>query len=115
MDLVEENPDIWTSDFRKELTELMVQAVNLEKDFIGDCLPMNAVGLSADEFVYYIDFIADRRLEGVGLRPLNPGIKNPFPWLAELMDIKKEQNFFEGRVTEYQKASALDAVDDAEL
>lgn len=115
MDLVEENPEIWTSEFRKELTELMVEAVDLEKRFICDCLPVNAVGLSAKEFVSYIDFIADRRLEGVGLRPLNPGIKNPFPWLAELMDIEKEQNFFEGRVTEYQKASALEVVDDDEL
>ncbi len=44
----------------------------------------------------------------VGLEPLNPGVENPFPWLAEMMDIKKEQNFFEGRVTEYQKASALE-------
>ena len=67
------------------------------------------------EFKQYIDYIADRRLEGVGLAPLNPGVTNPFPWLAEMMDIKKEQNFFEGRVTEYQKASALGQVDDDEL
>ena len=115
MDLVEENPDIWTQSFRDELTQLMVEAVNLEKEFINDCLPVNAVGLSAEEFTQYIDYIADRRLEGVGLPLLNPGVKNPFPWLAEMMDIKKEQNFFEGRVTEYQKSSALDSVDDDEL
>ena len=58
---------------------------------------------SADEFCQYIDYIADR--QGVGLAPLNKGVENRFPWLAEMMDIKKEQNFFEGRVTEYQKAS----------
>ncbi len=115
MDLVEENPDIWTQSFRDELTQLMVEAVNLEKEFINDCLPVNAVGLSAEEFTQYIDYIADRRLEGVGLPLLNPGVRNPFPWLAEMMDIKKEQNFFEGRVTEYQKSSALDSVDDDEL
>ena len=63
----------------------------------------------------YIDYIADRRLEGVGLAPLNPGVDNPFPWLAEMMDIKKEQNFFEGRVTEYQKASSLEMVCDDDL
>jgi len=107
MDLIEENPDIWTEDFRHELVGLMKEAVELEKAFIRDCLPINAVGLRSDEFMQYIDFIADRRLEGIGLAPINPGIKNPLPWLAELMDIKKEQNFFEGRVTEYQKASAL--------
>jgi ribonucleoside-diphosphate reductase beta chain len=94
MDLVEENPDVWTTEFKEELTDLMRQAVELEKEFIRDCLPVNAVGLSSDEFIQYIDYIADRRLEGVGLKPLNPGVKNPLPWLAEMMDIKKEQNFF---------------------
>ncbi len=115
MDLVEENPDVWTNAFRDELTELMKEAVALEKEFIRDCLPVNAVGLSAEEFQLYIDYIADRRLEGVGLEALHPSTKNPFPWLAEMMDIRKEQNFFEGRVTEYQKASSLLSVDDDEL
>ncbi|RYG38052.1 ribonucleotide-diphosphate reductase subunit beta [bacterium] len=113
--LVAENPDVWTAAFRQELTDLMAEAVRLEKDFIRDCLPVAGVGLSADEFSQYIDFIADRRLESVGLMPLNPGVENPLPWLAELMDIRKEQNFFEGRVTEYQKASSLTTVDDDDL
>jgi len=115
MDLIEENQEIWTPEFKEELRETMAEAVQLEKDFIEDCLPVNSVGLSCEEFTSYIDFIADRRLEGVGLAPLAPGSSNPFPWLAELIDIKKEQNFFEGRVTEYQKASALEAVSDDEL
>ncbi len=76
---------------------------------------MNSVGLSAEDFTQYIDYIADRRLEGVGLAPLASGVKNPLPWLAEMMDIKKEQNFFEGRVTEYQKASSLNVAADDEL
>ena len=87
----------------------------MAKDFIRDCLPVNAVGLSVDEFLTYIDYIGDRRLEGCGLTPLSPGVKNPLPWLAEMMDIKKEQNFFEGRVTEYQKSSALAGASDDEL
>ena len=115
MDLVEENREIWTAEFKEELRQTMAEAVQLEKDFIRDCLPVNAVGLAVDEFVTYIDFIADRRLEGVGLAPLNAGVKNPLPWLAEMMDIKKEQNFFEGRVTEYQKASALNVAADDDL
>lgn len=115
MDLIEENPDVWTADFKEELRDLMREAISLEKDFISDCLPVNSVGLSAEEFCKYIDYIGDRRLEDVGLEPLNSGASNPFPWLAEMMDIKKEQNFFEGRVTEYQKASALGQVDDDEL
>lgn len=115
MDLVHENSDIWTPEFRQDLVDTMQEAVNLEKEFIRDCLPVNAVGLSAEEFLQYIDYIADRRLEGVGLKSLTPGVKNPFPWLAEMMDIKKEQNFFEGRVTEYQKSSVLVGVSDDDL
>lgn len=115
MDLVEENSEIWTPEFRQELRDLMSEAVELEKEFIRDCLPVNSVGLSSAEFESYIDYIADRRLTGLGLDPLNPGTENPFPWLAELMDMKKEQNFFEGRVTEYQKTSALGTVNDDDL
>jgi ribonucleoside-diphosphate reductase beta chain len=115
MDLVEENRALWTPEFKEDLRATMAEAVKLEKDFIRDCLPVNAVGLSIAEFLTYIDYIADRRLEGCGLAPLSGGIKNPLPWLAEMMDIKKEQNFFEGRVTEYQKGSALQAVSDDDL
>jgi ribonucleoside-diphosphate reductase beta chain len=114
-ELVAENPEIWDSAFREELRGLMAEAVALEHAFIDDCLPVEAVGLSAEEFSTYIDYIADRRLEGVGLEPLVGGIENPLPWLAELMDVRREQNFFEGRVTEYQKASALALVADDEL
>jgi ribonucleoside-diphosphate reductase beta chain len=115
MDLVEENREIWTAEFKEELRGLMRDAVALEKEFISDCLPVNAVGLRLDDFLTYIDFIADRRLEGCGLSPLSGGVHNPLPWLAEMMDIKKEQNFFEGRVTEYQKASSLAVASDDEL
>ena len=115
MDLVEENREIWTSDFKEELRETMREAVALEKEFIRDCLPVNAVGLRSDDFVQYIDYIADRRLTGCGLAALTSGVSNPLPWLAEMMDIKKEQNFFEGRVTEYQKSSALETTSDDDL
>jgi ribonucleoside-diphosphate reductase beta chain len=115
MDLVEENPDLWTSEFREELVGIMREAVKLEKEFIRDCLPVNAVGLSADEFEQYIDYIADRRLAGCGLPALSPGVQNPLPWLAEMMDVRKEQNFFEGKVTDYQKASALVQTSDDDL
>lgn len=114
-DLVEENGEIWTDEFRQELTDTMAEAVSLEKEFINDCLPVSSVGLSAEEFCSYIDFIADRRLEGVGLTPLNPGATNPFPWLSETMDLKKEDNFFEKRVSDYQKASSLATVNDDDL
>jgi ribonucleoside-diphosphate reductase beta chain len=115
MDMIEENPDIWTPEFKDDLRATMKEATDLEKAFIRDCLPVSALGLSADEFEQYISYIGDRRLVGVGLAPLNEDSSNPFPWLAEMMDIQKEQNFFEGRVTEYQKASSLESVDDDDL
>jgi ribonucleoside-diphosphate reductase beta chain len=115
MDLVEENKEIWTAQFREELRDLMREGVALEKDFIRDCLPVNSVGLSLDEFLEYIDYIADRRLRGVGLETLNPPITNPLPWLSEIMDSRKEANFFEKKVTDYQKASSLHPVDDDDL
>jgi len=115
MDLIGENMDIWTTEFREDLVGTMKEAIALEKEFIRDCLPVSSVGLSADEFCHYIDYIADRRLEGVGLPQINPGIQNPFPWLSEMMDLRKEQNFFEGKVTEYQKASSLVLADDDDL
>jgi ribonucleoside-diphosphate reductase beta chain len=115
MDLVTENPDIWTEDFREDLRATMAEGIRLEKQFISDCLPVAGIGLNSTDFETYIDYIADRRLESCGLAPLNKSVSNPFPWLAEMMDIKKETNFFEGRVTEYQKASALSNVSDDEL
>jgi ribonucleoside-diphosphate reductase beta chain len=116
LELAAENPEIWTAGFREELRELMREAVSLEQRFIEDCLPVEGVGLSSEDFMTYVDYIADRRLAGVGLEPLRSvALENPLPWLAELMDIRREQNFFEGRVTEYQKASALAVVADEEL
>jgi ribonucleoside-diphosphate reductase beta chain len=114
-DLVDENPDVWTAEYREDLRNTMREAVRLEKKFILDCLPVSAVGLTCDEFTNYIDYIGDRRLEGVGLEPLNPPITNPLPWLSEMMEIKKETNFFEGRVTEYRRAVDLSGVSDDDL
>jgi ribonucleoside-diphosphate reductase beta chain len=115
MDLIDENPDVWTEEFKADLRATMAEGIRLEKEFIRDCLPVSGIGLNADDFEQYIDYIADRRLDSCGLKPLKGDVQNPFPWLAEMMDIKKEQNFFEGRVTEYQKASALGEVDDDDL
>jgi ribonucleoside-diphosphate reductase beta chain len=115
MDLIDENPDLWTAEFREDLVNTMREAVSLEKEFIRDCLPVNAVGLSAEEFERYIDYIADRRLSDCGLPVLTPGVTNPLPWLAEMMDVRKEQNFFEGKVTDYQKASSLAVCSDDDL
>jgi ribonucleoside-diphosphate reductase beta chain len=114
-DLVDENPEIWTEDFREDLRGTMAEAIRLEKQFIRDCLPAAGVGLTVEEFCQYIDYIGDRRLVGVGLEPLHKDIVNPLPWLSEMMEIKKETNFFEGRVTEYRRGVNLAGVSDDDL
>lgn len=107
LDLLRENPDICTAAFRDELVQIMSEGVALEKEFIRDCLPVNAVGLTMAEFERYTDFIADRRLRGCGLPELHPGIQDPLPWLDEVIFMRKEQNFFEGKVTDYQKVASF--------
>lgn len=102
----EENPDLWTPKFQKEISDLVTQATELEIEYSADCLPNGILGLNAGLFRDYVRHIADRRLERIGL-PAQFGAANPFPWMSETMDLSKEKNFFETRVTEYQSASVL--------
>ena len=102
----EENPDAWTESLRGEITDMVKKAVKLEVAYAKDCLPRGIMGLNADLFLEYVQHIADRRLERIGISALF-GSSNPFPWMSETMDLTKEKNFFETRVTEYQSASVL--------
>jgi len=101
-----ESPGIWTPEFQRELRDLIEQAVGLEIAYARDCLPRGLLGLSADLFREYVQYIADRRPERLGLKA-RYGSRNPFPWMSETMDLRKEKNFFETRVTEYQNGGAL--------
>ena len=103
-----ENPDIWTPEFQEEMTQRVRDAVELELAYAEDCLPNGVLGLNAKLFRDYVQFVADRRLERIGLAPQYDGSPNPFPWMSETMDLAKEKNFFETRVTEYQTGGALD-------
>ena len=102
----EENPEIWTKELQQEIVELIQRAVDLEIDYARDCLPRGILGLRASMFIDYVRHIADRRLERIGLKPIYH-TKNPFPWMSETIDLNKEKNFFETRVTEYQHAASL--------
>lgn len=102
-----ENPQLWTSEFRGEIKALMQHAVELEYRYAEDTLPRGVLGLNAGMFKEYLRFIANRRCQQIGLDVLYPGASNPFPWMSEMMDLKKEKNFFESRVTEYQTGGAL--------
>jgi len=101
-----ENPEVWTPEFQVEVNEMIEQAVELEIAYAQDCLPRGILGLNADLFREYAQHIADRRLERIGLKP-RYGSCNPFPWMSETIDLAKEKNFFETKVTEYQAGSAL--------
>jgi ribonucleoside-diphosphate reductase beta chain len=103
-----ENSDIWTPAFREEIRQNIHHVVELEDAFVSDCLPRDVLGLTRSQFSNYIRYIADRRLESVGLDPLYGVEDTPFPWMNEIMDLPKEKNFFESRVTEYQAAIGLD-------
>jgi len=102
----QESPGLWTPGFRQRAIGLVREAVELETDYARDCLPNGVLGLNADLFRSYVEHIADRRLERIGLPP-QYGSPNPFPWMSETIDLPKEKNFFETRVTEYRSAAAL--------
>lgn len=103
----EENPHLWTEEFQEHIINLMDQAVDLEYKYAKSCLPQGILGLTAPMFEDYVQYIANRRLERIGLKPQYPNAKNPFPWMSEVIDLNKEKNFFETRVTEYQSSGSL--------
>jgi ribonucleoside-diphosphate reductase beta chain len=102
-----ENPHLWTAEFREEIRGLLQKGVELEYAYAEDTLPRGVLGLNASMFKEYLRFIANRRCQQIGVDVLYPGATNPFPWMAEMIDLKKEKNFFETRVTEYQTGGAL--------
>jgi ribonucleoside-diphosphate reductase beta chain len=102
-----ENPHLWTQDFKEEMRSLIRDAVELEAQYARDTMPRGILGMNAGMFEEYLHFIANRRCAQIGLAEIYPGASNPFPWMSEVLDLKKEKNFFETRVTEYQTGGAL--------
>ena len=102
----EEQPELWTPEFQQRIIDLVKRAVNLEYTFATTVFPKGIFGMNAQGFKQYIEHIADRRLERVGL-PLQYKVENPFPWMSEAADLNKEKNFFETRVTEYKTGGQL--------
>ncbi len=102
-----ENPQLWTAEFKAEINELFLKAVELEYRYAEDTMPRGVLGLNASMFKGYLRYIANRRATQIGLEALFPNEENPFPWMSEMIDLKKERNFFETRVIEYQSGGAL--------
>jgi len=105
--IIDENPDVWEEGFKKEIIEYIKRAVRLETDYVKECLPNGILGLNTELIRNYVEYLADRRYERLRLPQLY-GSKNPFPWMSEVIDLKKEKNFFETRINEYQTGGALE-------
>ena len=102
-----ENPQLWTKAFQQEAIQMILEGTQLEVEYARDTMPRGVLGMNAAMMEEYLHFIANRRLVQLGLPEQFPGVKNPFPWMSEIMDLRKEKNFFETRVTEYQTGGAL--------
>ena len=102
-----ENPHLWTDELKAEATRMIVEGMLLEVEYAKDTMPRGVLGMNAEMMEDYLKFIANRRLSQIGLEPVNADASNPFPWMSEIMDLKKEKNFFETRVIEYQTGGAL--------
>ncbi|MDI3251456.1 MULTISPECIES: ribonucleotide-diphosphate reductase subunit beta, partial [unclassified Pseudomonas] len=102
-----ENPHLWDAEMKEEATQMILQGTQLEIEYARDTMPRGVLGMNAAMMEDYLKFIANRRLTQIGLKEEYPGTTNPFPWMSEIMDLKKEKNFFETRVIEYQTGGAL--------
>ncbi len=102
-----ENPQLWDDEMKALSSQMILEGTQLEIEYARDTMPRGVLGMNANMMAEYLQFIANRRLAQIGLPEQFPGVKNPFPWMSEIMDLKKEKNFFETRVTEYQTGGAL--------
>ncbi|MFD9700593.1 ribonucleotide-diphosphate reductase subunit beta [Lentzea sp. NPDC059081] len=103
-----ENPHLWNDVFQKEVRTMLAEGCELEIAYGRDTMPGGILGLNADLCEQYMRFITNRRCAQLGLEPVWAQTENPFPWMSEMMDLKKEKNFFETRVIEYQNGGSLE-------
>lgn len=102
-----ENPHLWTAAFKEEVTQMILEGTEIEIEYARDTMPRGVLGMNAAMMEDYLKFIANRRLVQLGLPEQYENRENPFPWMSEIMDLRKEKNFFETRVIEYQTGGAL--------
>jgi len=102
-----ENPHLWSQSFQEEVTQMILEGTQLEIEYAEDTMQRGVLGMNAGMMTEYLQFICNRRLAQLGLPEHFKNVTNPFPWMSEMMDLRKEKNFFETRVTEYQVGGAL--------
>ena len=111
---VQENPESWNEELKRDLYLICATIVDHEDAFIDLAFELGGVeGLDAEQTKKYIRFIADRRLQQLGLETLYNIEKNPLPWLDEMLNAVEHTNFFENRSTEYSKASTTGSWEEA--
>ncbi len=111
---VQENPEIWTEELKRDIYLTCATIIDHEDAFIDLAFEAGAVeGLTSREVKEYIRYIADRRLTQLGLNELFHVSRNPLPWLDDMLNAVEHANFFENRATEYSKASTVGTWEDA--
>ncbi|MEJ2680697.1 MAG: ribonucleotide-diphosphate reductase subunit beta [Gammaproteobacteria bacterium] len=102
-----ENAHLWTKAFQEEVIQMILEGTQLEIEYAHDTMQRGVLGMNSSMMEEYLCFISNRRLAQLGLPEQYHNVQNPFPWMSEIMDLRKEKNFFETRVTEYQVGGAL--------
>ena len=98
---------MWKEEMKENDTHIRLQDTKHENEYDRDNMPRVILWMSVAMMEEYLQFIANRRLVQIGLSEQFEGAANPFPWMSEIMDLRKEKNFFETRVIEYQTGGAL--------
>ena len=99
--ILEENPELLTEDFAAEIRNIVIEGVNLEVEYNKDLFPNGILGLNADYVNQYVQYVADRRLEELGL-PKHYNVTNPAKWMSTATDVFELVNFFEAQNTSYE-------------
>ncbi len=105
--ILEENSDLLTEDFASEIRQIIIDGVNVETTYNKDLFPRGILGLNADYVNQYVQYVADRRLEELGL-PTHYNVTNPAKWMASATDVLELVNFFEQQNTKYEVDSGSD-------
>jgi ribonucleoside-diphosphate reductase beta chain len=96
----EEEPDLFDEEMAGQIRQMMIEGVDAEAQFADDLLGMGVAGLSTSDMRLYLEHVADRRMQRLGLEPIY-GSRNPLAFM-ELQDVQELSNFFERRVSAYQ-------------
>lgn len=115
-ELVNENPELWNEDVKASIYKACTTVIHFEDAFIDLCFSSSGDAvrnLSKEQVRLYIRYLADRRLNQLGLKEVYMIHENPLPWIDEMTGNVEFANFFESRVTEYSRAATTGSWDDA--